>query len=44
MKKNTAPSIIRRMMEDKKEVQNYIREHGTLKGFKNDRIKFARPV
>ena len=43
MEKKDFPSTIRQMIEDKSAVQNYIREHGTLKGFKNDRIKFARP-
>ncbi|EJP32406.1 hypothetical protein HMPREF1146_1277 [Prevotella sp. MSX73] len=43
MEKKDFPSVIRQMIEDKRAVQNYIREHGTLKGFKNDRIKFARP-
>lgn len=43
MEKKDFPSVIHQMIKDKSAVQNYIREHGTLKGFKNDRIKFARP-
>lgn len=38
-----AKSIVRQMMEDKREVQRYIRQNGSLKGFKNGRIKFAKP-
>jgi hypothetical protein len=31
------------MLEDKRNVSDYIKKNGTLKGFKSDRIKFAKP-
>ena len=29
---------------DKKAISDYIREKGTLRGFENDSIKFAKPL
>lgn len=37
-------SVFRRMLEDKRAVQSHIQKHGTLKGFKNDSIVFAKPL
>ena len=35
--------FIQQMVDDKKAVRNYIQTHGTLKGFQNEGIKFAKP-
>ena len=37
-------NIFRRMMADRNAVQSYIRKHGTLIGFKNESIFFAKPL
>ena len=36
--------IFKKMIADKRSVQSYIRIHGTLKGFKNESIVFAKPL
>ena len=36
--------IFKKMIADKRFVQSYIRIHGTLKGFKNESIVFAKPI
>ena len=36
--------IFKKMIADKRAIQSYIREHGTLDGFKNESIKFAKPL
>ena len=36
--------VFKRMLADKKAVQNYICEHGTLKGFKDESILFTKPL
>ena len=36
--------IFRKMQEDKKTIRAYIKEHGTLNGFSNDSIQFAKPI
>lgn len=41
--KKKAMATIQQMVADKREIQAYIREHGTLNGFKHDRIKLVRP-
>ena len=41
--KNKAVNFIRKMIEDKKVIHEYIQKNGTLKGFKNDGIRFAKP-
>ena len=36
--------IFKKMIADKRSVQSYIRIHGTLKGFKDESIVFAKPL
>lgn len=36
--------MVRKMIADKKAISNYIREHGTLEGFTDSTIKFAKPI
>lgn len=36
--------MVRKMIDDKKAISSYIREHGTLEGFSDPSIKFARPI
>ena len=48
-KRMTAPNegvkdIFRKMLEDKCAVQSHIQKHGTLNGFKNESIVFAKPL
>ena len=37
-------NVFRKMLEDKKAVQSYIRERGTLEGFEDETIIFAKPL
>lgn len=37
-------NVFRKMLEDKRAVQSHIQKHGTLSGFKNDFIVFAKPL
>lgn len=37
-------STFKKMMADKKAISDYIREKGTIRGFENDSIKFAKPL
>jgi hypothetical protein len=37
-------SIIQRMIENKRAVHDYIAKNATLKGFKDEQIKFAKPI
>lgn len=37
-------NVFKKMIADKRAVQSYIREYGTLKGFKDDSIVFAKPL
>lgn len=37
-------NVFRKMLEDKRAVQLHIQKHGTLNGFKNDSIVFAKPL
>ena len=37
-------NIFKRMLADKNTVQTYIREHGTLIGWKDESILFAKPL
>ena len=37
-------STFRKMMADKKAISDYIRERGTIRGFKDDSIQFAKPL
>lgn len=36
--------VFRRMLEDKRAVQSYISENGTLEGFEDETIVFAKPL
>jgi len=36
-------NIIQQMVDDKKKIREYIKEHGTLEGFESETIKFAKP-
>lgn len=36
-------SIIQQMIDDKREVREYIKKNGSLKGFKSATIRFAKP-
>ena len=37
-------NVFRKMFDDKKAVQSYIRENGTLEGFRDETIVFAKPL
>ena len=37
-------NTFRKMMADKKAISDYIREKGTIRGFKDDSIRFAKPL
>ena len=37
-------NTFKKMLADKRAVQTYIREHGTLNGFDNGTIVFAKPL
>ena len=41
--KNKKINFIQKMVEDKKAIHEHIQKNGTLKGFNNNGIKFARP-
>ena len=43
-KKENVKNIFKKMLTDKRAVQTYIREHGTLNGFENGTIVFAKPL
>lgn len=43
-KRENVKNIFKKMMADKRAVQSYIREHGTLNGFNNGTIVFAKPL
>ena len=36
--------VFQKMMEDKRAVQSHIQKHGTLNGFINESIVFAKPL
>ena len=36
--------IFKKMLSDKNKMRSYIQEHGTLNGFKDDTIIFAKPL
>ena len=44
MEHKDVDDVFKQMLADKKAVQTYICEHGTLKGFKNESILFAKPL
>lgn len=44
MERKDVVEVFKQMLADKKAVQTYISEHGTLKGFKNESILFAKPL
>ena len=41
---NNVKNIFKKMLADKRAVQSYIREHGTLNGFDDGTIIFAKPL
>ena len=43
-KRENVKNIFKKMVADKRSVQSYIHEHGTLKGFKDETIIFAKPL
>ena len=43
-KKENVKNIFKKMLADKRAMQTYIREHGTLNGFDNGTIVFAKPL
>ena len=43
-KKENVKNIFKKMIADKRAVQSYICEHGTLNGFDNGTIVFAKPL
>lgn len=43
-KRENVKNIFKKMLKDKRAVQTYIREHGTLNGFDNGTIVFAKPL
>ena len=36
--------IFKKMLSDKNKMRSYIQKHGTLNGFKDDTIIFAKPL
>lgn len=43
-KKENAKGVFKQMLADKRKIQAYIREHGSLKGFDGEGIRFAKPL
>ena len=43
-KRENVKNIFKKMVADKRSVQSYIHEHGTLKVFKDETIIFAKPL
>ena len=43
-KRENVKNIFKKMLADKRAVQTYIREHGTLNGFEYGTIVFAKPL
>lgn len=43
-KKENIKNVFKQMIADKRAVQSYIRKHGTLDGFKKEKILFAKPL
>ena len=43
-KKENVKNIFKKMLADKRAVQTYIREHGTLNGFDNGTVVFTKPL
>jgi len=41
---NNVKNIFKKMLADKRAVQSYIREHGTLNGFDDGTVVFAKPL
>jgi hypothetical protein len=37
-------NVIKKMVSDKKSISDYIRKNGSLKGFSNAEIEFAKPL
>ena len=43
-KEKNIKNVLKKMLEDKRAVQSYIRKNGTLNGFKNEGILFSKPL
>jgi hypothetical protein len=43
-KKENVKNIFKKMIADKRAVQAYIRKHGTLNGFDDGTVVFAKPL
>lgn len=41
---NNVKNIFKKMLADKRAVQSYIHEHGTLNGFDDGTVVFAKPL
>ena len=36
--------IVRKMMDDKRSIREYIKENGTIKGYNSESVRFAKPL
>lgn len=43
-KQENVKDVFKKMLADKKAVQSYIRQHGTLNGFDDGTVIFAKPL
>lgn len=43
-KREDVKNLFKKMIADQHAVQSHIREYGTLKGFADDSIVFAKPI
>lgn len=43
-KQENVKDVFKKMLADKKSVQSYIRQHGTLNGFDDGTVIFAKPL
>ncbi len=41
---NKRKSVIQKIIDDKRTIREYIRKHGSLKGFDNSEIKLSKPI
>jgi len=44
IKDSTVGSMFARMIADKQKVSDYIKEHGSLRGFSDENIRLAKPL
>lgn len=42
--KEAIRQMTKKMMDDKKSIQEYIKKNGSINGFNNDSIVFAKPL